>query len=128
MSEREQWPGGVGVVGAGLMGTGIAAVFAASGMAVLLHDTDSERLERAPQELRRIADELHAADLLSADAAAALPGLVRGSMALRDLVGRPFVLEAVPEQVTIKRAVYVALESVLAADAIIGSNTSGLMP
>jgi 3-hydroxybutyryl-CoA dehydrogenase len=119
---------GVGVVGAGLMGTGIAAVFAAAGIGVLLHDTAPERLAAATAEIRRIASELEGAALLSPAAAAALPSGVCGSPQLGDLAGRTFVLEAVPERVAIKRAVYADLERTLAPDAIIASNTSGLMP
>lgn len=118
----------VGIVGAGLMGTGIAAVFAAAGVPVALHDADPARLDDAPAELRRIAAELHDGGLLSGEEAASLPGRVRSTHRIADLAGRPFVLEAVPERPAIKHEVYRALEAVLEDGAIIASNTSGLMP
>jgi 3-hydroxybutyryl-CoA dehydrogenase len=118
----------IGIVGAGLMGTGIAAVFAAADFAVVLHDTDPARLAGVPGELARLAGELVAGGLLSQEAAATLPSRVRGVSTIEALAGQPFVMEAVPEQPALKQEVYVALEAVLAEDAVIASNTSGLMP
>jgi 3-hydroxybutyryl-CoA dehydrogenase len=118
----------IGIVGAGLMGTGIAAVFAAADIAVVLHDTDPARLAGVPGELARLAGELAAGGLLSKEAAAALPGRVRTATTSDALVGQPFVMEAVPEYPALKQEVYAALEAVLGEDAIIASNTSGLMP
>lgn len=128
MNEPVPAAGGIGVVGAGLMGTGIAAVFAAAGSDVLLYDVAPQRVAAALTEVRRIAAELEEADLLSAADAAALPSRVRGATDLGDLAGLSFVLEVVPERAEIKRAVYADLEQILAPGAIIGSNTSGLMP
>ena len=118
----------IGIVGAGLMGTGIAAAFAAAAVPVVIHDTDKARLSALGNELRRIAAELRAAGLADDDGAAALPAHVTATSRLADLAGSTFVVEVVPEQVVLKRDVYAALEAVLQESAVIASNTSGLMP
>ncbi|HZC36943.1 MAG TPA: 3-hydroxyacyl-CoA dehydrogenase NAD-binding domain-containing protein, partial [Chthoniobacterales bacterium] len=55
----------VGIVGTGLMGSGIAAVFAAAGRTVLLFDHDPKRLEEAKQKITEIGDEMRRAGLTS---------------------------------------------------------------
>lgn len=114
-------------MGAGLMGTGIGAVLAAAGVYVLLTDTDAARLQESAIEVRRLAAELVDAGLLPEEERQALPARVhRGSL---DQMGDlPLVFEVVPEDLAIKRAAYVRLESMLAPEAIICSNTSSLMP
>ena len=118
----------VGIVGSGLMGTSIAATFAAAAVPVLVHDTVDARLSELAPELRRIAADLRAAGLLDGASAAALPGQVSTTRRLADLAGRTFVLEVVPERVSVKHEVYRELETLLDQSAIIASNTSGLMP
>ena len=118
----------IGVVGGGLMGVGIATRFALAGHAPLVVEADPARAAAIP---------LHAADILSQlldaaiiDAAqrdAALARLrVEGAPAL--LAGAAMVIEAIPEVLAAKHALYAALEGILAPDAIIASNTSGFPP
>jgi 3-hydroxybutyryl-CoA dehydrogenase len=116
-----------GVVGAGLMGVGIGAVLAAAGIHTMLSDVDAGRLAAATRELQRLADELVDATLLPEAERTALPARVQyGPTA--SLAGLPLVFEAVPENLALKREVYAQLETVLAPEAIICSNTSSLMP
>jgi len=129
MATAEQAPiTSVGIVGAGLMGIGIAAVFAGAGVHVLVTDSNPARLDDVRPELTRIAADARAAGVLSLDDAAALPGRVRCVAASDALSEQVFVLEVVPERVSIKQDVYRVLESVVSDEAIIASNTSGLMP
>jgi 3-hydroxybutyryl-CoA dehydrogenase len=118
----------VGIVGAGLMGTGIAAVFASAGIASTLIDVDPARLAQVGPGLETIARELAQAGVIDASEIEPIVERVRTATSLDALSAVHFVLEAVPERLALKHELYVALESVLADDAIIASNTSGLMP
>jgi 3-hydroxybutyryl-CoA dehydrogenase len=116
-----------GVVGAGLMGTGIGVVLAAAGVYVLLTDTDTARLQESAVEVHRLAAELVDAGLLPEEERQALTGRVQYG-ALGQMGDLPVVFEAVPENLAIKCALYAQIEHVLAPDAILCSNTSSLMP
>jgi len=129
MATAEQAPIiSVGIVGAGLMGIGIAAVFAGAGIDVMVTDSNPARLDDVQPELQRIAGEASIAGTLSIDDATALPGRVTCVASGDALSEQMFVLEAVPERMPIKHEVYRSLESIVRGEAIIASNTSGLMP
>jgi 3-hydroxybutyryl-CoA dehydrogenase len=116
-----------GVVGAGLMGTGIGAVLAAAGIHTRLADVDAGRFAASAHDLQRIAAELVDAGLLPEEERDALPARVQFGP-VEQMGHLPCVFEAVPEKLAIKREVYAHLETALAPDAIICSNTSSLMP
>ena len=116
----------VGVVGLGTMGLGIAQVFCAAGFAVLATDAQASARDGAHGRLaERRADLLKAGKLAEEEANATLGRLIvvdgPGSMAAAELV-----VEAVAEDREVKRAVFATLEEVLAADAVIATNTSSL--
>jgi 3-hydroxybutyryl-CoA dehydrogenase len=117
----------VGVVGTGLMGSGIAAVFAAAGRTVLLFDQDPKRLEEAKQKITEIGDEMREAGLTSLSRTEIL-SQIKPLSNLSDLRAAEFILEAVPEVIEIKHALYRDLESVVEERTIFASNTSGFMP
>lgn len=118
----------VGVIGGGLMGAGIAVQFALAGHEVRLLESSPERRRSIPAVIDGIFQELRLAGCLrSEDAAAAgrLIVLVEGFAAFADT---PIVIEAIPEVLDAKRELFRQVETVVAADAVIASNTSGLMP
>jgi 3-hydroxybutyryl-CoA dehydrogenase len=117
----------VGVVGTGLMGSGIAAVFAAAGHKVFLFDKDPKRLEEAIRKIAEVHEELHSVGLTSLSQVEMLSRITTVSD-LADLRSAEFILEAVPEVIEIKHALYRELEAVLEDETILASNTSGLMP
>jgi 3-hydroxybutyryl-CoA dehydrogenase len=114
----------IGVVGAGMMGTEIAWVMAASGAEVSLTDSDPARLEAVRPHWRRIADRAsHRGE--EVDAEAILARLETGTdVALHGT--REMVIEAVFEQQAVKHEVHRALDAVLPSDAIIATNTSSI--
>jgi 3-hydroxybutyryl-CoA dehydrogenase len=117
----------VGVVGTGLMGSGIAAVFAAAGHKVFLFDKDPKRLEEAIRKIAEVHEELRSVGLTSLSQVEMLSRITTVSD-LADLRSAEFILEAVPEVIEIKHALYRELEAVLEDETILASNTSGLMP
>jgi 3-hydroxybutyryl-CoA dehydrogenase len=117
----------VGVVGTGLMGSGIAAVFAAAGRTVFLFDKDPKRLDEASKKIVEIYQEMRGAGLTSLSQAEILAH-IKPVSELADLRTVEFIIEAVPEVLEIKQALYRELETMVAEGVILASNTSGFMP
>ena len=116
----------VGVVGGGTMGQGIVRCCLAAGLAVLLIERDRDALERAT---RAIADGLAASvarGRIAADEAAARNGALQGTVDQGDCADCDLVVEAVFEDMEVKRAVLTRLDATMPRDAIIATNTSYL--
>jgi 3-hydroxybutyryl-CoA dehydrogenase len=117
----------IGVVGTGLMGSGIAAVFAGAGCTVSLFDKDLKRLGEAVRQIGVIHEEMHEAGLTTLSQTE----MVSQVTPVSDIGGlgtAEFILEAVPEVIEIKHGLYLELEEVLGNGVILASNTSGFMP
>ncbi|HEX3445539.1 MAG TPA: 3-hydroxyacyl-CoA dehydrogenase family protein [Chthoniobacterales bacterium] len=117
----------VGVVGTGLMGSGIAAVFAAAGRTVFLFDKDPKRLDEAAKKIVEIYEEMRGAGLTALSQTEIL-SQIRPVSELADLGRAEFIIEAVPEVLEIKQALYGELERTVEKGVIVASNTSGFMP
>jgi len=117
----------VGIVGTGLMGSGIAAVFAAAGRTVLLFDKDPRRLDEATKRIVEIYEEMRGAGLTSLSQTEMLSH-IKPVSEFADLRTVEFIIEAVPEVLEIKQALYRELETTVAERVILASNTSGFMP
>jgi len=116
----------VGVVGAGTMGNGIAQVFAQAGFAVRVHDVAGAALDRARQTIERsLAKFVEKGKLQAADRDAAL-GRLTMSTNLDSLCDADYLVEAVAEDVEVKRAIFRHLDGLLRKDIIIASNTSSI--
>ncbi|WP_227132877.1 3-hydroxyacyl-CoA dehydrogenase [Halorubellus salinus] len=115
-----------GVVGAGLMGRDVAGLLANAGFDVTLADVDPDALEAARDyHDTALADALRAGGFDPDEDITSRIGYATDVDALGDC---EFVVEAVPETLHLKRAVLADLESVLDADAVVGTNTSSLTP
>jgi 3-hydroxybutyryl-CoA dehydrogenase len=116
----------VGVVGAGTMGNGIAQVFAQAGFAVRVHDVADGALERARHAIdRSLAKFVEKGKLQAADRDSALARLTM-STDLDSLRDADYVVEAIAEDVEVKRAVFRHLDRLLRPEVIIASNTSSI--
>jgi len=115
------------VVGAGLMGTGIAHAFASAGFVTRLVDTSAEALARAQQAIHKILDDgVKLGKVQPADAEAAKGRLAIEADLAAAAKGAALLVETVSEQLPVKKAVVTAAAAVMAADAIIATNTSAL--
>jgi 3-hydroxybutyryl-CoA dehydrogenase len=115
------------IAGAGLMGTGIAHAFAASGFATVLVDTNPSALERARNEIAGILRTgVKLGKLAEADATASEARLTVSTELAASCRGAGLFVETVSEQLAVKKAVVAEAQSVLAADAVIATNTSAL--
>jgi 3-hydroxybutyryl-CoA dehydrogenase len=107
----------IAVVGAGLMGHGIAQVAALAGWPVTLHDPSEEALASAPARVR--------ANLAALDRDPAAADAIRLAADLGDAVrDADLVVEAAPEYLDVKRAVFARLDGLTRPEAILASNTS----
>ena len=109
----------IGVVGGGLMGHGIAYLFAAAGRTVGVFEPAAEIRATLPKRLQAIAD------LFGDD-----PALLK-TVSVHDRLGpavadADFVFEAAPEKLPLKQKIFAELESVVAPDAILASNSSAI--
>ena len=110
------------VIGTGTMGPGMGAVLARAGIETALYDVSAEALERA-----RAASELAAGVLDRLDAVKEDGGSLRFETELEAaLDGSDLVLEAVPERLDLKQEVFPRFEDVVAPEAVLASNTSGI--
>ena len=116
------------VLGAGLMGIGIACHFARHGHRVRLYDTDPTRLAEVPAVAAAILHELQESGQFDAVHQQAVLARLAGTTSLSDLAESTLLIEAIPERLPLKHALYAQLETLIADDAIIASNTSGLPP
>jgi 3-hydroxybutyryl-CoA dehydrogenase len=116
----------IGVIGAGLMGNGIAHAAVASGFDVVLVDSFPEALPKALATITKNMERQIAKGSLTAETRdAALARLVT-SKDVAPLTDADLVVEAVPEVPSIKEAIYKSLAGVLKPEAILASNTSSI--
>jgi 3-hydroxybutyryl-CoA dehydrogenase len=109
----------IGVVGGGLMGHGIAYLFAAAGHAVGVFEPVANIRATFPQRLAAIAD-------LFGDDAALLSNISVYDALGPAVAGAGFVFEAAPEKLPLKQKIFAELESAVAPDAILASNSSAI--
>ncbi|MBI3074118.1 MAG: 3-hydroxybutyryl-CoA dehydrogenase [Deltaproteobacteria bacterium] len=119
-------PKSMGVVGAGIMGSGIAQVAAQSGLEVVVVDADEKRAKSAVDQIGLALGRLVAKEKISqADRDAAVSRLKVGK-GLDDLAVLEFVVEAATERLDVKVDLFAKLDRILAPDVTLASNTSSI--
>ena len=116
----------VGILGAGMMGAGIAWSHALAGIEVVLKDVDVATAERGRAQVARLAERHRASGRLDDDAARAVVERVRCEGPDTPFVDCDFVVEAVFEDPEVKARAIALHEHALPADAIFATNTSTL--
>lgn len=120
----------VGVVGAGVMGHGIAQVCARGGYEVVLVDVSAEILEKALKLIRSGPfglDKLVQKGKMSEKEAEEVMGRIKPTSSILDLKEVDFLIEAVPEDASLKKKVFSEMDSVCKEEAVFASNTSGIL-
>jgi 3-hydroxybutyryl-CoA dehydrogenase len=116
----------VGVVGAGTMGAGIAQIAAVGGFETRLHDPIPAALEAGIERLHSALAKGAARGLWTEADADAASGRVGSATSLADLGECDLVIEAAPEDLELKRKLFMALADTCGPEAILASNTSSL--
>jgi len=114
------------VIGAGAMGAEIAQVISYSGLPVLLKDVDQAMLDKGLARIQKIYQGRVDKGKMSASDLDSKMGLITPTLTFDEFSDVDIVIEAVPEKMSIKRAVLSELAKVLPESAIIASNTSAL--
>ncbi|KQM79796.1 3-hydroxyacyl-CoA dehydrogenase [Xylophilus sp. Leaf220] len=114
------------VIGAGAMGRGIAQMAVQAGSSVVVFDRQPGAAEEAVKAVRAQWDRLVEKGRLTADAAADQAGRLSVAESLQALSPATLVVEAIVEQIDAKRQLFAALEDIVAADAVLATNTSSL--
>jgi 3-hydroxybutyryl-CoA dehydrogenase len=121
--------GRVAVIGAGLMGHGIALEFAAAGYEVGLHDVSRQKLDEALALIEKNLAVVAELGLISREQAASAPARIRASVELHEAAREAdVVIEAVAENLQVKLDVFRALDACCPQRTIFASNSSSLMP
>ncbi|MEV6980806.1 3-hydroxybutyryl-CoA dehydrogenase [Sphaerisporangium sp. NPDC051017] len=116
----------VGVVGLGTMGAGIAEVFARAGLAVVGVEVDAEALERGRGHVLRSTGRAVSRGKLSEAGRDEIVGRIAFTGSLDDLRDADLVVEAIPEVMEYKRALFTDLDRVCKPEAVLATNTSSL--
>lgn len=116
----------VGVVGAGIMGSGIVEVCAKAGMEVAYVEVDDEHVEQTRQTIERsMGKAVERGKMEASDRDDAL-ARINGSTSIEDVADADLVIEAVTEDLDIKLKVFARLAELTRPDIVIGTNTSSL--
>jgi 3-hydroxybutyryl-CoA dehydrogenase len=116
----------VGVVGCGLMGSGIAEACARAGYQVVVREVTDDLLQQGLGRIQKSLSRAVERGKASQDQMDEAMGLVQGTIELVDFAGCDLVVEAAVENMVIKKEIFGALDSILPAHAILASNTSSL--
>ena len=116
----------VGIIGAGIMGTGIAQTVASKGMDVILSDVSIELAEKGKAGIAKGLAKLVAKEKMTQADADALLARVTPAADYSAMSGADLIIEAATEREDIKAKIFEAAGKVLGADAILASNTSSI--
>ena len=115
-----------GVVGAGQMGNGIAHVAAAAGLDVIMNDVKKEFVDKGLKTIEKNLDRVVSKGKMTPEDKSAILGRIRPSVDLKDFEGADFVVEAIIENLGLKKQVFEKLDQVMSPGRVIASHTSSI--
>jgi 3-hydroxybutyryl-CoA dehydrogenase len=116
----------VGVIGGGLMGSGIAEVCARAGSDVIVHEIHAEAAEAAQARIGKSMDRAVDKGKLEPSARGSILSRITLSTDIADQADRQLVIEAAAEDEGLKKQIFADLDAVVPRDAILASNTSSI--
>ena len=116
----------VGIIGTGAMGAGIAQVAASNGCKVLMYDTSKEMLTKAVDNIGSSLQKLLEKNKLKVEEKNTIFNHISVHSQMHDLAACDLIIEAIVEDLTIKKGVFSSLEEIVRPDCILASNTSSL--
>lgn len=116
----------VGVVGCGLMGSGIAQVCAQAGFSTVVREVSAELVDKGLKGIEKNLSRLVEKGTITEAAKGEIRGRLKGVTAIEELKDCDLIVEAIIEQLPVKRELFGALDSLCPAHTIFASNTSSL--
>lgn len=116
----------IGIVGAGAMGAGIAQIASQAGQDVVLFDLSKEALTTSATKLQKVMDRLIEKGRVTSDEAIAIQERIVRTTNVTDLKDCDLIIEAVVEDLEVKKHVFKSIEEIAHKEAVIASNTSSL--
>ena len=116
----------IGVVGAGTMGNGIAQVAALIGCEVVMRDVEDRFVQNGLKNIDRFLSKSVEKGKMTEDQKQGVLGRIKGTVNMADLADVDFVIEAVIEDMNLKRSVFKDLDGICRADVILATNTSSM--
>lgn len=116
----------IAIIGSGTMGSGIAQVAATAGCAVKLFDLNQDALAKSKKALETTLSKLVEKEKIDADEKSRIQNSISYVNTLNDLSDSDLVIEAIVENLEVKRKVFSELETLVSENTILASNTSSL--
>lgn len=116
----------LGIIGTGQMGQGIAQTAAIHGFNVICFDTSKDNIQKAQSKINKNCDRLIEKQKITPEEKTQALNRIQWSNTLNDLKACPFVIEAIPEDVTLKLDTFAQLDQITPQEAILCSNTSSI--
>jgi 3-hydroxybutyryl-CoA dehydrogenase len=117
----------VGVIGAGIMGSGIAQIFAQGGYQVTMSDIDQKFLDNGNASIRKSLGIMQSKAKINAEQAAEIIGRIKSTLDIKEAASdADFVIEAAPENIEIKKGIFKTLNEICPKHTILATNTSSL--
>lgn len=116
----------IGVVGAGSMGNGIAQVAAVSGYNVIMSDIEDRFVQNGLKNIDKFLAKSVEKGKMAADEKAAIMARIKITTKLEDMKDADYVIEAVFEDMGVKKATFKQLDEITRKDVILGTNTSSM--
>jgi 3-hydroxybutyryl-CoA dehydrogenase len=117
----------VGVLGCGLMGSGIAQVAAMAGYSTVVKEVAEEFLKKGMNGIEKSLGKFVEKGTLTAERRSATLALLNGTTTFDDLADCDIIIEAITENLAVKRETYAAIDTIVKPKAIFASNTSSLV-
>lgn len=114
----------IGIVGAGTMGHGIALVAAKAGYEVVLHDIKDEYVKKGLGSVEKFVDKSVEKGKMTPDDKKNILGKIHGTTKLEDMKDADLIIEAIIEEVKMKKEVFQKLDGICKKETIFASNTS----
>ncbi|MBA4393243.1 MAG: 3-hydroxybutyryl-CoA dehydrogenase [Desulfobacca sp.] len=116
----------IGVVGAGTMGNGIAQIAAQIGCSVVMRDVEDRFVDNGLKSINRFLSKSVEKGKMTEDQKGEIFGRIKGTTNLADLKEVDFVIEAVIEDLNLKKSVFKELDGICRPEVILASNTSSM--
>jgi 3-hydroxybutyryl-CoA dehydrogenase len=116
----------VGVLGCGLMGAGIAQTAASAGFDVLVREVSDELIQKGFKGIDKSLSKFAEKGTITSEQQAEIRGRLSGTTSLEDLAGCDIVIEAIIENLEVKRDTYKQLDAICKPETIFASNTSSI--